>query len=187
MIIVCLLPCSYNCNLQGQDVYIAVLKGMICLFQMWVDSRALTWGVGPPVLCHSFMERLFCLPSVQICAVLAALNSINYITLLMPQRVSRFEVNRDTMFIKDPPEILRRSCDIGIDDAFKFFRLLHSVCPGFFRGFDKGPVWVATGFKFSTDVVLFLLLPLCLCGYGLSPVDYSSNDPQLVLQRAMNK
>ena len=30
------------------------------------------------------MEKLVCLPNVQICAVLAALNSVNYTTLLMP-------------------------------------------------------------------------------------------------------
>ena len=32
----------------------------------------------------SCVGRLFCLPNVQICAVLAALNSINYITLFIP-------------------------------------------------------------------------------------------------------
>ena len=81
-----------------------------------VNSRVLTRGVGPPVLCHSLMERLFCLPNVQICAVLAALNIINYITLFMPacfvlrmdkflpQCVGRFKVNQDMMFIEGPPE-----------------------------------------------------------------------------------
>ena len=64
------------------------------------------------MLCPSFIERLFCLPSVQNCAVLAALNSINYITLLMPGcsvlRVDKFLpqcgvgfiVTRDMMSIK---------------------------------------------------------------------------------------
>ena len=53
---------------------------------------------------------------LQICAGLAALNSINYITLstpgcfvlrmdkFLPQCVSRFNVNQDMMFIEDPPE-----------------------------------------------------------------------------------
>ena len=62
------------------------------------------------MLCHLFMETLFCLPNVQIWAVRAALNSINYITLFMPecfvlgmdkflpQCVGRFKVNRDIMF-----------------------------------------------------------------------------------------
>ena len=69
---------------SGPDVYIVVLEGMIFLLQMLVDHRVLTWGVGSPVPCHSFIERLFCLPIVQICAVQAALNSIDYITLFMP-------------------------------------------------------------------------------------------------------
>ena len=59
------------------------------------------------------MERLFCLPNVQICAVRAALNSISYITLLMPgcfvfrmdkflpQRDGRFEVNQGIVFMED--------------------------------------------------------------------------------------
>ena len=94
------------------------------------------------------MERLFCLPSVQICAVLAALNSINYITLCMPGcfvlRMDQFlphyvrgcKVNRDMMFIEVPPEFLRCSCNRGIDDVVMFSRLLLSVCSGSF-GFDK--------------------------------------------------
>ena len=64
------------------------------------------------------MERLFCLPNVQICAVWAALNNINYITLFMPvccvlwmdrflyQCVGKFKVNWDAMFIEDPPEFV---------------------------------------------------------------------------------
>ena len=69
---------------SGPDVYIIVRKGMMFLLQMLVDSRVLTWGVGLLVLCYSFMERLFCLPNVQTCAVWAALNSIDYITLFIP-------------------------------------------------------------------------------------------------------
>ena len=60
------------------------------------------------------MERLYCHPSIQICAVLAAL--INCITLFMgdfrinkflPRCDGRFKVNKDMMFIEDPPEFLR--------------------------------------------------------------------------------
>lgn len=69
-------------------------------------------------MCHALMERLFCRPHVQICAVLAALNNTNYITLLMPecsvlrmdkflrQCVGRFKVNRELMFVKDPCKLL---------------------------------------------------------------------------------
>ena len=53
------------------------------------------------------MERLFCFPSVQS---VAALNSVNYMTLFMPGRfvlpqgVAGFQVNRDIMTIEDPSE-----------------------------------------------------------------------------------
>ena len=40
-----------------------------------------SWGVGLAFLCHSFMKKLFCLPNVHICAVLASWNIINYITV----------------------------------------------------------------------------------------------------------
>ena len=64
------------------------------------------------MLCYLFIERLFCLPDVQICAVLTVLNSINYITLFMPgcfilrvemflpRPVGRFEMNWDMMLVK---------------------------------------------------------------------------------------
>ena len=47
------------------------------------------------------------------------------------------------------------------------FCLLLSVCSGSIRGFDKGLVWVATGFKCSLDVLFFLLPPLWLSGHYL--------------------
>ena len=136
-----------------------------------------SWPEELPSCVVTFVERMFCLTSVQMCTVLSALMSINYIILFMPgcfvlrmdnflpQCVGRFEVNQDMIFIEDPPEFLR--CNIRTDDV-TFFRLLLSVCSGSFRGFDKGPVLVTTGFKCSPDVLLFLLLPLCLCGHGLS-------------------
>ena len=62
--------------ISGWDVYIVILKGMIFLLQMDVDSMVFTRGAGAPVLCHSFIERWFCLPNVQTYAFLAALNSI---------------------------------------------------------------------------------------------------------------
>ena len=63
-----------------------------------------------PVLCHSFMERVFCLSSVQTCAVLAALNySINYSTLLVPEcfalRMDRFLPQRVGRFKVTPPRL----------------------------------------------------------------------------------
>ena len=38
----------------------------------------------------------------------------------LPQRVGMFKGNGDMMFIKDPPEFLRCSCDIGNDDVVTF-------------------------------------------------------------------
>ena len=58
----------------------------------------------------------------------------------LPQCVGRFKVNRDMTFIKDPPVFLRSAmCCVS--------RLLLCVCSGSFSGFDKGPVFVATGLK----------------------------------------
>ena len=51
-------------------------------------------------------------------------------------RNSRFEVNWDMMFIRDPSEFLRCSWDIR-SDAVTFSRLLLSVCSGPFSDFDK--------------------------------------------------
>ena len=83
----------------------------------------------------------------------------------LPQCVGRFEVNQDMMFIKDPPEFLRYSRDVGIDDVVMVSLHLLSVCSG---SFGKGSVWVATGFKCSLDVLLFLLFTLGLSGHDLS-------------------
>ena len=59
-----------------------------------------------------------CLPIVQICTILAALNRVSYITLFMPGSfvprmdkflpvlVGRFKMNWDMMFIKDPQMFL---------------------------------------------------------------------------------
>ena len=73
----------------------------------------------------------------------------------LPQCVVRFDVNHDMMLIKDSLEFLRCSYDTKNDDV-TFSHLLLSVCLGSFRGFDKDPVWVATGFMFSPDVCLSL-------------------------------
>ena len=123
------------------------------------------------------MERLFCLPNVQICADPAALNTINYITLFMPEcsvlrkdsslRVSRFKVNQDMMFVEDPPEFGEMLPDIRKDDVVMFSRLLLLVCYGTLSSFDKGLVWVATGFKCSM---------MCLC-YFCFPFDTVSIVP----------
>ena len=44
---------------MSHDSYTSIVhKGMILLLQMYVDSRVLTRGFSPPVLCPSFM--LFC-------------------------------------------------------------------------------------------------------------------------------
>ena len=66
----------------------------------------------------------------------------------------------------NPPKFLNCSCTIRNDNVV-FCHLLISVCSGSFSSFDKGPIWVATGFKCSPDVFLFLLLPLWLSGHGL--------------------
>ena len=78
------------------------------------------------------------------------------------------------MLIKDPPEFLKCSFNIRIDDVVTFSHLLLSVSSGSSIGFDKGPVWVATGTKCS-PVELLLLVFLNLMVYG-------SDDSQLVLQ-----
>ena len=54
---------------------------------------------------------------------------------------------------------LRFSRDIRNTKVVTFFCLFLSVCSRYLRGFDKGPVWVATGFMCSFDLPLFLLLP----------------------------
>ena len=59
----------------------------------------------------------------------------------LSQCVGRFKV----IFTEEPPEFLRCSRHIR-NDAFTFARLLFSFCPGSLNGFDKGPIWVATGF-----------------------------------------
>ena len=64
------------------------------------------------------------------------------------------------VFIEDPSAFLRYSHNIRNDNAVTVFHLFISVCSRSFRGFDKGPVRVATGFKCSPDVFLFLFLPL---------------------------
>ena len=62
------------------------------------------------------------------------------------------------MFNNDPPEFLRCPRDIENDDVVTFSLLLLYVCSCCFSGFDEGPIWVATDFKCSPDVLLFLLL-----------------------------
>ena len=42
----------------------------------------------------------------------------------LPQHVGRFKVNQDMMFIEDPPESLRCSCNIRNNDVVEFSRLL---------------------------------------------------------------
>ena len=79
----------------------------------------------------------------------------------LSQCVGGFEVNQEMMFIKDPPEFPRCSYNRGNEDVVTFSHFLLSVCSGSFRGSDKGPVWVATG---------FCLLPLRLSGHSLSPM-----------------
>ena len=90
--------------------------------------------------------------------------------MFLPQRVANFKMNRGLMLMEDPFEFLTCSWNIRNDDAATFSHLLLSVSSGSFTGLDKGPVWVATCLRSSPDVLLFLLLPLCLCGSGLSPM-----------------
>ena len=82
--------------------------------------------------------------------------------MFLPQHVGKFEVNWDMMSFKDPAEFLRCSHDIANGDVVTFSRLHSPFCSGSFRGFDKVPVLVTTGFKCSPDVLLFVLLPICL-------------------------
>ena len=49
-------------SLLSGHVHIVVLRRIIFLLQKSVDSRVLTWGVSPPVMCHLFRKSLFCLP-----------------------------------------------------------------------------------------------------------------------------
>ena len=139
------------------DSFIPLSIHLSSLANKFTYSRVLMWGVGPPVKCHLFIERLFCLPNPP-----AALNSINYISLFMPecvvlsmdkflpQCVGRFEVNQDKIFIKHLPEFLRCSCDIQ-DDGVRFFHLLLSVSSRSLKGFEKGPVWIDTCLKCSSE------------------------------------
>ena len=140
------------------------------------------------MLCHALVEWLFCFTNVQVCAFLAALNCIHYITLLVPgcfvlrvdklpsQCVARFEMHRDVVFVENPPEFLRYSCDIRNDDVVPFLCLFLSVCSGSFGDFGKGPVGVAAGFKRFPDVFLFLGLPHCPGGHVFSPMVQGSDD-----------
>ena len=77
----------------------------------------------------------------------------------LPQCVCGFEVNQEMMFIKGLPEFLRCFCIIEWWCCYVVCLLL-SVHPGSFIGSDKGSVWVATGFRSSPDVLLFLILTL---------------------------
>ena len=90
--------------------------------------------------------EVVCRSSVQIRIFLAALKSINYISLFMsgcfvqrmdkflPQCVGRFKVNQDMMFTKHPPEC---SCDRVNVNVATLSCLLLSVCSGSFSGFDE--------------------------------------------------
>ena len=78
-----------------------------------------------------------------------------------------FEEKRDMMFIKDPPEFLRCSCDIGNDDVVMFSCLLLSVCYGSFSSFYKSQVRVATNFKSLLMCFMFRLLTLWPSGHSL--------------------
>ena len=91
----------------------------------------------------------------------------------LPQCDAGFEVNWNMMFIKDPPEFLKYPHDVRNDNVVAFFFLLVSVGSRSFGSFDKGPAWVATGFKRYRDKLLFLL------------VVQGSEEPQLVLHWAM--
>ena len=68
----------------------------------------------------------------------------NWVFLL--ERVGRFKSEPRYDVYYRPSGVFRCSCDIGNDDVVTFSHLLLSGSVG---SFDKGPVWVATGFKCS--------------------------------------
>ena len=116
-----MLPVKYSQRVSIKEHLILLLssKELFFSFRCKLTAESSPEEVSPAVLCHSFMERLFCLPTEHICAVLAALNSINDITLFipgcfvlrmdkpLPHCAGRFKVNRDMVFIIDFPEFLR--------------------------------------------------------------------------------
>ena len=122
-------------------------------------------------------KSLSFLPNVQISAVLAALNSISYITPLMlgcfvlmmdmflPQRVARLEVNWDNMFIGVPPESLWYSCNLGNDDVVMF-----SQRPKFLK-----PMCMMILCKkiFATVSPSCAKLPWCNCYYSVLWIQWS--------------
>lgn len=66
------------------------------------------------------MKQLFCLPNIQVCAFLAALDCIHNVTLfasryfvlwvdkLLPKGVGGLEVHQDDLFIDNLPELLKK-------------------------------------------------------------------------------
>ena len=113
------------------------------------------------------MERLFLLLSVLICAGLASLNRIYYITLFMLGVLSlgwSFCLSvlvglmwTGMMFTEDPPEFLRCSCDIRNDNAIMF---VSSSLPALdlLKVLTKVQLGLPKSFKGSPDVLLSLLL-----------------------------
>lgn len=139
-----------HCKWMGRSV-VGRLCSMMVIWCRWILSKecpiffrcnwtAESW---PKELCHSLIEGLFCFPYVQICAILALLSSINYITLLMPGcfvlRVEKlppwcvtgFKVNRDVVFI-EILEFLRYSWD------------MRNVKTMFFRSLPLCLLWIWT-------------------------------------------
>ena len=126
------------------------------------------------MLGHASVERLFCFSYRQFSTVLVALYRIDHVAKLvlwcLVLRVNQFlsksvgwlKIYWDIMFGEDPPEFLRYSRDVRNDNTLSFLAVLFfSGVVFLFRGFDEGPVGVATGLQGSPDVILFLLLALC--------------------------
>ena len=83
--------------------------------------------------------------------------------LSMLQRVGRFEVNQDMVYISNLYEFLRYSYSLGM--TMLGFPVSLSLSALDLFELWKGPVWVATGLKWSPDVLLFFPLPLCHFGH----------------------
>ena len=148
---VCLLwPRCLQCCPQRDDFSPSDVSGQQCH-----DLEELA------LLCYSIMKKLFYIPNVHICAGLATLNIIKFITLFLPgcfilrmdnfltQPVARFEVNRD-MFIEHPLEFLwglkQKFCLVPVSDRpcqfmcdpnyfMSFMRLWDSSTPTLFLQF----------------------------------------------------
>ena len=73
----------------------------------------------------------------------------------------------DVVFVENPPEFLRYSCNVRNDTVNNCCFLLCLFCNSLW--FWWGPVLVTTCFMCFLDIFLVPSLPICHCGYILSP------------------